>query len=120
LAFDGNGLIYFPHTNFGIPWEIQLLDKRPVMILVRQNGDPQGNVLQLSSTGCTSAGLINTPTVKTVASVVTWVLILKAGLGVRARGVAGFRLGIERKRGPSSLAFCSEFLITLAVSLGRF
>jgi Flp pilus assembly protein TadG len=60
-GFDGNGLIYLPNTDL----EFQGNPTFGCMILVVNTVTLKG-ASQLSSTGCASVGLNNSPTVKTV------------------------------------------------------
>jgi Flp pilus assembly protein TadG len=64
LGFDGNGLIYFPHTDLEFQGN-PTLGASGCMILVANSVTLKGTS-QLSSTGCAGAGLNKTPTVKTV------------------------------------------------------
>jgi hypothetical protein len=65
IALNGSGLVYFPHTNLAFQGTPQLGANGCLLVVANQvtlAGDST-----LSATGCSSAGLNNTPTVKTVA-----------------------------------------------------
>jgi hypothetical protein len=65
VALNGTGLVYFPHTNLAFQGTPQLGANGCLLVVANQvtlAGDST-----LSATGCSSAGLNNTPTVKTVA-----------------------------------------------------
>jgi hypothetical protein len=64
-ALNGTGLVYFPHTDLSFQGTPQLGTNGCLVVVANQvtlAGDST-----LSATGCSSAGLNNTPTVKTVA-----------------------------------------------------
>jgi hypothetical protein len=64
-ALNGTGLVYFPHTNLTFQGTPQL-GTSGCLVVVADQVQLAGNST-LSSTGCSSAGLGTTPTVKTVA-----------------------------------------------------
>jgi hypothetical protein len=65
VALNGTGLVYFPHTNLAFQGTPQL-GANGCLLVVANQVTLAGNST-LSATGCSSAGLNNTPTVKTVA-----------------------------------------------------
>jgi hypothetical protein len=65
VALNGTGLVYFPHTNLTFQGTPQL-GTNGCLIVVADQVQLAGDST-LSATGCSSAGLNNTPTVKTVA-----------------------------------------------------
>jgi hypothetical protein len=65
VALDGTGLVYFPHTDLTFQGTPQL-GTNGCLVVIADQVTLAGNST-LSATGCSSAGLGTTPTVKTVA-----------------------------------------------------